>query len=192
VKVVGEGVVLVGCGCAAEAALDYDVKLGRLSSTTDLGAWRSNYNASNIYIPILKTFNNFRHHGLMVRRCFPVAKIVGSSPTGVAFVFAFALSLTVSVADRIIFLSGRMWKLPKESSETLLLPHSRASWNRSRRTVKAIRPNIRKRLTSETLTINSDYHMLRRQYQGSAALCCTVRGPADDIFWLPTMSLAVF
>jgi hypothetical protein len=25
----------------------------------------------------------FGHHGLMVRRCFPVAKIVGSSPTGV-------------------------------------------------------------------------------------------------------------
>ncbi len=24
----------------------------------------------------------------MVRRCFPVAKIVGSSPTGVAFIFA--------------------------------------------------------------------------------------------------------
>jgi hypothetical protein len=84
------------------------VKLGRLSSITDLGAWRSNYNVDCIYILISKTSNNFRHHGLMVRRCFPVAKIVGSSPTGVAFVFAFASSATVSVADYPIFLSGRM------------------------------------------------------------------------------------
>jgi hypothetical protein len=27
------------------------------------------------------------HLGLMVRRCFPVAKIVGSSPTGVVYLF---------------------------------------------------------------------------------------------------------
>jgi hypothetical protein len=35
-----------------------------------------------------------RHHGLMVRRCFPVAKIVGSSPTGVVVwsPFAFCVS----------------------------------------------------------------------------------------------------
>jgi hypothetical protein len=84
------------------------VKLGRLSSITDLGAWRSNDKVSIIFILISKTSNNFRHHGLMVRRCFPVAKIVGSSPTGVAFVFAFILFLTVSVADYPIFLSRQM------------------------------------------------------------------------------------
>jgi hypothetical protein len=40
-----------------------------------------------------------RHHGLMVRRCFPVAKIVGSSPTGVDI---FALSFFL-FARRYIF-----------------------------------------------------------------------------------------
>jgi hypothetical protein len=121
VKVVGEGVVLVGCGCAAEAALDYDVKLGRLSSITDLGAWRSNYNTNNMYIPISKTSNNFRHHGLMVRRCFPVAKIVGSSPTGVAFVFAFALSALLIVSSFYLGECGNCQKKAVEHSFYLTL-----------------------------------------------------------------------
>jgi hypothetical protein len=48
-----------------------------------------------IYVIILAFFihsfwtNDSGHHGLMVRRCFPVAKIVGSSPTGVAFLNCF-------------------------------------------------------------------------------------------------------
>lgn len=34
-------------------------------------------------------------HGLMVRRCFPVAKIVGSSPIGVASFLSYLFALMV-------------------------------------------------------------------------------------------------
>jgi hypothetical protein len=56
------------------------------TARTDLTVLLYNVSKRIICFTMLKSFHRISgHHGLMVRRCFPVAKIVGSSPTGVVF-----------------------------------------------------------------------------------------------------------
>jgi hypothetical protein len=50
-------------------------------------------NMVGIYSKLLEFPYPFWRRGLMVRRCFPVAEIVGSSPAGVVSFFAILISL---------------------------------------------------------------------------------------------------